>query len=296
MIYAAIAGALVVGLSLGVFGSGGSILTIPVLIYLLGHEDKIAIAESLGIVGAVALASALPYARAGLVDWRTAVLFGLPGMAGTWLGAQIASFVPGVVQLFVFAGVMLLAGRQMWRRAHPPALDPRPAGADAPSASGPAEPAIRRAAVRIGTDGLAVGVLTGFVGVGGGFLIVPALVLLGGLEMRRAVATSLLVIAMNAATGFWKYLHVLDARGEAPNWRTVGIFILVGTIGSLAGRAVNARIDQSKLQRGFSIFLAIMAAFIVVRESLGLVPPAPAGPPPAAVPSETHAAPTRRAP
>lgn len=116
MIYA-ILGAIVVGLSLGIFGSGGSILTVPVLIYLLHHQDKAAIAESLAIVGAIALISAIPYAKAKLVDWSTAFIFGLPGMAGTYLGAWIAAFVPGYVQLFVFAGVMLLAALQMWRRA-----------------------------------------------------------------------------------------------------------------------------------------------------------------------------------
>ena len=175
MIYA-ILGAIVVGLSLGIFGSGGSILTVPVLIYLLHHPDKAAIAESLAIVGSIALVSALPYARAKHVDWRTAFIFGIPGMAGTYLGAWIAAFVAGYVQLFVFAGVMLLAAAQMWKRAR---ANDDPSHAETPP---------KRSMITIGGEGLAVGALTGFVGVGGGFLIVPALVLLGGLSMRRAVA------------------------------------------------------------------------------------------------------------
>ncbi|MCP3903943.1 MAG: sulfite exporter TauE/SafE family protein [Planctomycetes bacterium] len=258
MIYAII-GALLVGLSLGIFGSGGSILTVPVLIYLLHHEDKVAIAESLGIVGAIAFVSALPYARAGLVDWRTAVLFGLPGMAGTYVGAWLAAYVAGYVQLFVFAGVMLLAAVQMWRRS---GAGP---GRDAEA------PAPKRSGLKIGADGLAVGVLTGFVGVGGGFLIVPALVLLGGLSMRQAIGTSLVIIALKSAAGFWKYLQVLDGLEATVDWNAMGLFVLVGAIGSFSGKAVNARLPQAALQRGFAVFLVIMAVFILAKESTALI-------------------------
>lgn len=257
MIYAVI-GALVVGLSLGIFGSGGSILTVPVLIYLLHHEDKIAIAESLGIVGGIALVSAIPYARAKLTDWRTAILFGLPGMAGTYLGAWIAAFVDGYVQLFVFAGVMFFAAARMWKRS-------------SPSKDSATEHELRRrAALLIGAQGLAVGTLTGFVGVGGGFLIVPALVLLGGLSMRRAVATSLVIIALNSSSGFWKYLHVLADLNAVVDWHTIGVFVLLGAVGSFAGKAMNDRINQAKLQRGFAVFLVVMAGFILTKESVKL--------------------------
>ena len=254
MLYA-IFGALIVGLSLGVFGSGGSILTVPVLIYLLEHPDKVAIAESLAIVGGIALISAIPYAISRLVVWRTALVFGLPGMLGTYLGAWLAAFVAGYVQLFVFAGVMLLAAVQMWRRSN--------AAADA-SATPPAS----RPIARIAAEGLGVGVLTGFVGVGGGFLIVPALVLMGGLTMRRAVATSLVIIALKSAAGFWKYLDVLQQTDGAINWNTIALFVGVGIVGSLAGKSISARINQSSLQRGFAVFLVVMAGFIIVKESL----------------------------
>lgn len=262
MIYA-ILGALVVGLSLGIFGSGGSILTVPVLIYLLHHPDKAAIAESLAIVGSIALVSALPYARAKLVDWRTAVLFGLPGMAGTYIGAWVAAFVPGYVQLLVFAGVMLLAAFQMWKRAKGSASD-APDGAHA-----------KRSVAKIGVEGFGVGVLTGFVGVGGGFLIVPALVLLGGLSMRRAVATSLVIIALKSAAGFWKYLDVLQHAEGSVNWTTIGVFIACGIVGSFAGKSLNSRINQRALQRGFAVFLVVMAGFIAVKESAALLAPTP---------------------
>lgn len=258
----AILGALAVGLSLGIFGSGGSILTVPVLIYLLHHEDKVAIAESLGIVGAIALIGCLPYAKAKLVDWRVAVVFGVPGMAGTYLGAWAAAFVAGYVQLVVFAGVMLLAARQMWKRSTGPDSGPPEDGTARITT-----PKQSRSAMKIIADGLGVGVLTGFVGVGGGFLIVPALVILSGLSMRRAVATSLVIIALKSAAGFWKYLSVLDSMGSAVNWQTIGLFGAVGIVGSFAGKALSGRLNQNALQRGFAVFLVVMACFIVVKET-----------------------------
>ncbi|MHC4976473.1 MAG: sulfite exporter TauE/SafE family protein [Planctomycetota bacterium] len=256
MVYA-IAGALVVGLSLGVFGSGGSILTVPVLIYLLHHETKIAIAESLAIVGSIALVGALPYARAGLIDWRTVVLFGIPAIAGTYLGALLAGFVAGYVQLIVFAVVMILAAHRMWKKSK---------GVSA------SEDSIRpsRSRVLIGVEGLGVGVLTGFVGVGGGFMIVPALVLLGGLPVRRAIATSLMIIALKSGVGFWKYLEVLGGAAESVDWTLMGVFVAVGVVGSFVGKALNTRIKQAGLQRGFAVFLVVMACFILVKESIAL--------------------------
>lgn len=256
MIYA-ILGALLVGGSLGLLGSGGSILTVPILVYFLQHEDKVAIAESLGIVGAIALAGVIPYACERLVEWRTALLIGIPGMLGTLAGAWIATAVPGFVQLIVFALVMLIAAWFMWKRSRKPA---------------PAEPADtpvpRRASWLILLQGAALGVLTGFVGVGGGFLIVPTLVLLAGLPMRRAVATSLAVIVMNCATGFLKYLHHFSDAGLSVNWTTIGVFIAFGALGTFAGRRLGGRIPQRTLQQGFAVFLVAMAGFILVEETL----------------------------
>lgn len=259
MIYAVV-GALMIGLSLGIFGSGGSILTVPVLIYLLHHEDKAAITESLAIVGSIALVNGLRHAIARAVNWRSALFFGVPGMAGTSAGAWAAGSVPGFVQLFVFAGVMLLAAWRMWRRASEPDT-----GADGTRPGPPRPP------WRIVIDGIGVGVLTGFVGVGGGFLIVPALVLLGGLPMRTAVATSLVIITMNSAVGFWTHLGVLSDNGHAVDWRTIGLFIGVGLAGSLGGGSLGRRLKQSSLQRGFAVFLVAMAGYILVRETAGLI-------------------------
>jgi uncharacterized membrane protein YfcA len=246
----AVLGALAVGLTLGLLGSGGSILTVPVLVYVLGQPEKVAIAGSLAIVGAIALIAAVTYARQRLVDWRSVLLFGLPGMAGTWLGAWAAQFVSGALQLFVFALVMLAAA---WSMSRP--------GDAQPSADGQGP---RRAGLVV-ADGLAVGALTGFVGVGGGFLIVPALVLLGGLTIQRAIATSLVVIAMKSAAGFWKYLSVLAATGLALDWTVIGVFVAVGGIGSMVGNLIANRLPQAALKRGFSAFLLLMAAYIIWR-------------------------------
>lgn len=264
MIFALI-GALAVGISLGLFGSGGSILTVPVLVYVLEHPDKVAIAESLAIVGSIALLGAIPYARAGMVEWRTAILFGLPGMVGTYGGAWLGGLVAGYVQLLVFALVMLLAAQRMWSRSRTQAKGA--GGGETPQEAD----AAKRPVLKIGIDGLWVGVLTGFVGVGGGFLIVPALVLLGGLPMRRAVATSLVVIALKSAAGFWKYLGVLAGAGAGVDWTVIGLFIFVGFFGSLAGKAISRRVNQAALQRGFAVFLVVMALFIIGKEGWPLL-------------------------
>ena len=239
-------GALAIGLSLGLLGSGGSIITVPVLVYLVGQPAKIAIAGSLGVVGAVALTGALQNALRGRVDWRSVAWFGLPGMAGTYAGAWVSGFVSGATQLVVFALVMLAASVMMFRRAgyEPPAGQSRPVG-------------------KVVADGLAVGALTGFVGVGGGFLILPALVLLGGLGMHVAIGTSLTIIALNAFTGFAKHLHLLAVQGQSLDWQVLGTFVLLGAVGSVAGSHFASHVPQATLRRVFAAFLVLMAAFIL---------------------------------
>lgn len=255
MVYV-IVGALVIGLTLGLLGSGGSILTVPVLVYLLHHTDKVAIAESLAIVGGIALFGAMGYARRGQIHWRSVVFFGIPGMAGALGGAWAAQFVPGAAQLTLFALVMLAASYRMARK--PPVTA---------AASGEPRESTERAWWRPCIEGAAVGLLTGLVGVGGGFLIVPALVLLGGLEMKRAVGTSLMIIAMNAGTSFLKYLGVLDGLGLEVDWTTIGMFLGIGIFGSLAGQAIGRRVDQAALRRVFAVFLVVMGVVILIREA-----------------------------
>lgn len=254
-----ILGALAVGLTLGLLGSGGSILTVPILVYGLGHGDKVSIAESLAIVGAIALSAMVPYARQRQIDWRSVLLFGLPGTAGTYLGAWLSEFVSGAVQLLLFAAVMLIAAVMMFRKA---------SGSNAePLTTTNSETHARQAAWKIVCEGLLVGVLTGLVGVGGGFLIVPALVLLGGLPMRLAVGTSLVVITMKSAAGFVKYLGVLEGLGQSVDWRTIGVFAVVGAVGSVVGNRISSHVPQARLKQGFAMFLVAMGLFVIYREA-----------------------------
>lgn len=248
----ALPGALFVGFSLGMFGSGGSILTVPILVYVLGQDEKVAIASSLAIVGLVAMFGSLPYVRSRLVDWRTVALFGIPGIVGTYFGAWSSAFVTGTVQLMVFAVVMLLASVMMLRPPRVQEISERPP----------------RSIYKIGADGLAVGALTGFVGVGGGFLIVPALVLLGGLGMQRAIATSLVIITLKSAAGYMKYMDVLAAEQLAPNLTVIAFFAMAGVVGSFGGNAVACRLPQESLKKGFAVFLVIMGIFILVKSTL----------------------------
>jgi uncharacterized protein len=240
----ALLGALAIGLSLGLLGSGGSILTVPVLHYLVGQPDKLAIGGSLLVVGVIAAAGCVPYALHRQVDWRNVAWFGLPGMAGAWLGATLAHWVPGPVQLAVFAGVMLLAAWRMLSSSVVTRTDHEP----------------HRLAVVAGGTG--VGLLSGLVGVGGGFLIVPALVLLAGVPMASAVGTSLAVITLNSFSGFGKYLMVLEHEGLALDWRVLLTVASVGILGSFAGHRLGRKLPQATLRRLFGAFLVLMGLFI----------------------------------
>jgi hypothetical protein len=242
----ALLGALAIGLSLGLLGSGGSILTVPVLHYLVGQPEKLAIGGSLLVVGLIAASAAVPYALHRQVDWRKVAWFGLPGMVGAWLGATLAHWVPGPVQLALFAVVMLVAAWRMLRGGIAARTD------DAP----------HRLAVVAG--GFGVGALSGLVGVGGGFLIVPALVLLARVPMASAVGTSLAVIALNAFTGFARYLRVLESQSLELDWPVLLAVAGVGIVGSFAGHRLGRRLPQATLRKAFGVFLVVMGLFIAV--------------------------------
>jgi len=253
--YAAWVGALCVGLVLGLLGSGGSILTVPVLVYLVGEPSKLAIAESLGIVALISLFGAVPLALRGRVSWRSVGWFGGPGIAGAYLGASLSQFMSGTLQLAIFAVVVVGAAFMMFRKT-PPAAPDKP----------------DRLYWKVMLDGLGVGVLTGLVGVGGGFLIVPALVILGGLSMHRAIGTSLVIIALKSISGFIKYMDVMEAVGHSIHWHLVLIFSAIGIVGSFVGGRLGAYVPQARLKRGFAVFLVLMGVVILgqnVVEMLG---------------------------
>lgn len=247
-----IGGALAIGVALGLLGSGGSVITVPVLVYLFGQTEKLAIAGSLGVVGIIALSGALLHARAGTIVPRVALIFAPAGMAGSWLGALASSHVSGTVQLRVFAVAMLVAAAPMIF----PSLLPT---ADATTAR---HGESHRTPVLV-TAGLAVGLLTGFVGVGGGFLIVPALVMVIGLEMHRAVGTSLAVITLTAFAGFATHWHMLAAANEALDYRTLASVAAIGIAGSILGQRFGGRLPAALLRRVFGVMLVALALFML---------------------------------
>ena len=233
-----------IGVALGLLGGGGSILTVPVLVYVLGMEAKPAIAMSLAVVGATSLVGSLRHWRAGNTRIRVAMSFGVVAMAGTLAGTRVAAMVSGSAQMILFAIVMLLASVSMFRSGERDAE---------PSTS--TERAVRAPAVVL--VAFPVGVLTGLVGVGGGFLIVPALALLARLPIKQAVGTSLLVIAMNSLVGFAGYLDQVDVQ-----WGFIATFTAVAIVGVLAGSHLVKYVSQSALKRAFAIFLLFMSMFI----------------------------------
>lgn len=238
--------AVLVGLSLGLLGGGGSILTLPILVYVAGMDTKEAIATSLLVVGVTSAVAVISHARAGRVQWRTGLLFGAAGMVGAYAGGRLAAFVPGAVLLGAFALMMIataiamLRGRRSGstRGAH----DTVPVG-------------------RVLLDGVVVGLVTGIVGAGGGFLVVPALTLLGGLSMPVAVGTSLLVIAMKSAAGFSGYLASVSI-----DWRLAAMVTAAAVVGSLIGGRLTSKVSPEALRRAFGWFVLAMAAFILVQE------------------------------
>ena len=247
-------GALIIGLTLGMLGSGGSALTVPVLVYLVGHSAKESIAESMAIVGLISAFAAVPYARLQLIDWRSVWYFGIPGMLGTLVGAWLGGIASEALQLVVFGGVLLVAAYLMLNKP----LHQEEEGIELAQPGSPIW--------KIAIEGTIVGVITGFVGVGGGFLIVPALVVLGKLPMRLAIGTSLVIIVIKAAVGFAKYEHYLLANNSNVDGQTILVFAIVGCLGSFLGRSINARLNQRVLQRVFAAFLILIGSFVILLE------------------------------
>jgi uncharacterized membrane protein YfcA len=240
----------VIGLLLAILGGGGSILTVPIFVYVLGFGAKESIAMSLAVVGVTSVIGAAGHWRLGHVRLQVALLFGVVAMLGTYTGTRLATRLTGAEQLAMFAIAIVVAAGVMLSRRPTEAAHVRADGLPGPSTS---------SAAFIAAQGLVVGLLTGLIGIGGGFLIVPALVW-AGLAMQQAVGTSLMAIAMNCAVGFYGYIGQVQIA-----WMPMAL-VTAGTIPGIAtGTYVMQFIPQRVLRPAFALFLFVVAAFILYR-------------------------------
>lgn len=236
----ALLGAIGIGLSLGLTGAGGSILTLPVLVYLAGIPPKEAVGLSLLIVGAAALAGAWQRARAGEVHAKAAGMFVISGTIGAVAGSQLTWLLTPSALMITFAAVMVVVAVRM--------LIPRKAGI---------QPLPECKPLRCLAAGAGVGVLTGFLGVGGGFLLMPALVKFARLPLRTATGTSLAIIACNSAAGFMSHL------GESPTpWLLAAVFSGIAAAGVIAGGSIASKLPEKTLRQTFAILVLVTAGLV----------------------------------
>lgn len=238
---------LCIGISLGLLGGGGSILTVPILIYALGVDEKAAMATSLLVVGITSAVAAVQHARAGNVVWRIAMVFAPAGMVGAFVGGLVARFIPATLLLILLALIMTGTGLAMWRGRKAPCL--QRVGANCLPVA------------KIVREGLVVGVVTGLVGAGGGFLVVPALALLGGLSMPLAVGTSLVVISLKSFAGFAGYASHVNI-----DWTLAALVTLTAVAGSFAGARLTRHVAPDSLRKGFAVFVLCMAAYLLWKQ------------------------------
>jgi len=235
---------LAIGAVLGMLGGGGSILTLPMLVYAVGAEPRGAIAASLLVVGTTAVVGVVLHGRAGNVRWRTGLIFGAVAMLGSFAGSRLSQHLSTRVLLLLFAAVMVATGLTMLRRRGGEAADE-------------ARPPLQLVAW---LAALAVGVLSGLIGAGGGFLIVPALVLFGRLPVRAAIGTSLLVIAMQSSAALAGHLGHVDLDGAL-----VLVVTAASTLGSIAGVRLGRSLSVDRLRRAFAWLVLAMAVFVAAQ-------------------------------
>ena len=254
---------ILIGISLGLIGGGGSILTVPVLVYLFHVEPMMATAYSLFIVGASSLVGAFPKYRQGMISMKTAIVFGIPSIAAVFATRKfIVPAIPkevffigdlvvtkALLMMILFAVLMVAASVSMIR-------DKKNATSDQPTKQVFNYPMIL-------LEGTVVGVLTGLVGAGGGFLIIPALVMLSKLPMKMAVGTSLLIIAAKSLIGFTGDVMM---AGATMDWTLLGMVTALAIVGIFIGNYLSKSIDGNKLKKGFGWFVLVMGIYIIINE------------------------------
>ncbi len=239
-----------IGLSLGLIGGGGSIITVPVLVYVLGVEAHQAVGMSLAVVGATSLIGAMFHYRRGTLDLKTGTFFGVSGILSAYFGSRLTHFLSPAVLLLSFAGLMLLIATLMLTRKQ----------------TGEGETNNKnKSALKAVFTGSGVGFLTGFLGVGGGFLIVPALMLFGGLSMRHAIGTSLMVISINCVAGLLGHLSY-----GGFDLHLTFLVTLLAAMGTLLGTVLSHRTSPTHLRKGFAVFVIIVAFFLITKNYTAL--------------------------
>lgn len=268
---------LVVGLVIGTLGGGGGVLAVPALVYALGQDAGAATTGSIVIVGVISAVGLLSRLRDRTVEWRTGVAFGLVGVPTTWAGSLLNRAVPQPVLLLSFsvltlgiAGLLLVRSRAAARTASPPRRDDPACGGGPSSPTGAlTAPATRRTTsghvAKVAGAGAVVGFLTGFLGVGGGFLVVPVLTLALGLPMPAAIATSLLVLTCNSVSSLAARIGHLDL-----DWAVIGPFVGVAVVGALIGKVVADRLSGGVLTRAFAVLLIAVGGFVGVESLLAV--------------------------
>ncbi len=235
---------LAIGVVLGMLGGGGAILTMPMLVYAASLDTKPAIATSLFVVGTTSAVATGVHARARNVEWRVGGLFGAAAMVGAFFGARLAQFIPGAVLLLAFAIVMLVTATAMLK------------GRRAATAG-----AHRLAVDRTLVLGASVGLLSGLVGAGGGFLIVPALTIFGGLAVPRAIGTSLFVIALQSSAGLAGHLAHVEL-----DWTLALVVSGAAVLGSLGGASLGRKVSPDRLRQAFAWLVIGMGLFVFAKE------------------------------
>ncbi|WAC02230.1 sulfite exporter TauE/SafE family protein [Lacinutrix neustonica] len=253
-------GAILIGVLLGLIGGGGSILAVPVLAYLFSINEKAATAYSLFIVGSSALFGGIKQHYKGFVDWRTAVVFGIPAIIGVSLVRHY--LVPALPNLLFSIGDFEFSRRMGMFGLFAVLMIPAAISMLKKEKEREVTGAIKYNYVLILVEGPVVGAITGFIGAGGGFLIIPALVILANVKMKIAVGTSLVIIAFKSLLGFF----FGDAFTMAIDWPFLITFTVLSLIGILIGSYLSNFIDGKKLKKGFGYFILLMALFIFYME------------------------------